>query len=74
MQKKYKNLFDCEVGCNHKGDFKIATDFINVAQNFCKLDYIKFQNVIHDRLSRKEYSLIQIQKLMDTIMVYIEKN
>ena len=58
MQKKYKKpILIAEVGCNHKGDFKIATDFINVAQNFCKLDYIKFQKR-HPRslLSRKEYN------------------
>ena len=57
MQKKIKPILIAEVGCNHKGDFKIATDFINVAQNFCKLDYIKFQKR-HSRslLSRKEYN------------------
>lgn len=57
MKKKIKKpILIAEVGCNHKGDFKIAKDFINVAHQFCNLDYIKFQKR-HPRslLSKKEY-------------------
>lgn len=32
-----------EIGCNHKGDIKIAKKFLEVAANFCKIKYIKFQ-------------------------------
>jgi len=32
-----------EVGCNHKGDMKIAHEFIKVASSFCKVDAVKFQ-------------------------------
>ncbi len=32
-----------EVGCNHKGDFNIAKEFIKTAVDFCKVDVVKFQ-------------------------------
>ena len=32
-----------EVGCNHKGDIKIAREFVKVAKNFCNVDCVKFQ-------------------------------
>lgn len=32
-----------EIGCNHKGDFKIAKDMISVAKNYCNADIVKFQ-------------------------------
>jgi N-acetylneuraminate synthase len=40
----YKNpIIIAEVGCNHKGDFNIAKDFIEMASVFCKVDIVKFQ-------------------------------
>jgi len=32
-----------EVGCNHKGDFDIAIEFIKIAKIFCEVDVVKFQ-------------------------------
>ena len=32
-----------EIGCNHKGDFKIAKNMIKVAAKECCIDVIKFQ-------------------------------
>jgi N-acetylneuraminate synthase len=32
-----------EIGCNHKGDMSIARQFIDTAQNFCGVKYVKFQ-------------------------------
>ncbi len=32
-----------EVGCNHKGEMKIAEELIMVASTFCKVDAVKFQ-------------------------------
>jgi sialic acid synthase len=32
-----------EVGCNHKGDMKIAKELIFTAAHFCKADVVKFQ-------------------------------
>jgi N-acetylneuraminate synthase len=38
-----KPIIIAEVGCNHKGDFNIAKDFIEIAAIFCKVDVVKFQ-------------------------------
>lgn len=38
-----KPFIIAEVGCNHKGDFSIAEEMINVAAYFCKVDAVKFQ-------------------------------
>lgn len=32
-----------EIGCNHKGDMKIAKEMIFTAAHFCKADVVKFQ-------------------------------
>lgn len=32
-----------EIGCNHKGDLKIAKEMIAVAKSFCGAHYVKFQ-------------------------------
>ena len=58
MQTKYnKPILIAEVGCNHKGNIKIAKQFIDVAQKFCNLDFIKFQKR-HPKslLNKKEYN------------------
>jgi N-acetylneuraminate synthase len=36
-------LIIAEVGCNHKGEFDIAKQFIEMASIFCKVDIVKFQ-------------------------------
>lgn len=38
-----KPVIIAEVGCNHKGDFNIAKEFIEMAYVFCKVDRVKFQ-------------------------------
>jgi Sialic acid synthase len=38
-----KPIIIAEVGCNHKGDFEIAKEFIKIAAIFCKADIVKFQ-------------------------------
>jgi N-acetylneuraminate synthase len=32
-----------EIGCNHKGDMKIAKEMISIAKAFCQADFVKFQ-------------------------------
>jgi len=32
-----------EIGCNHKGEMKVARELIMMAAKFCKADYAKFQ-------------------------------
>jgi N-acetylneuraminate synthase len=32
-----------EIGCNHKGEMRIAKELISIAAQFCKVDYVKFQ-------------------------------
>lgn len=32
-----------EIGCNHLGEIDIAKKMVNVARNFCNVDYVKFQ-------------------------------
>lgn len=46
-----------EIGCNHKGDIKIAKEMIEVAAIFCKVDAVKFQKRNNkELLSEKEYN------------------
>ena len=46
-----------EVGCNHKGDIKIAKQMINVAKNFCNADIVKFQKrYSRELLTEEEYN------------------
>lgn len=45
-----------EVGCNHRGDFAIAKQFIEVATSFCQVRHIKFQKrTVRELLSEAEY-------------------
>jgi len=47
----------CEIGCNHKGDIKIAKKMIEVAKEFCNVDVIKFQKRCNlELLSKEEYN------------------
>ena len=46
-----------EIGCNHKGDFSIAKEFINVATSFCNVRHIKFQKrTVRELLTEQEYN------------------
>ncbi len=42
MDKYKKPIIVAEIGCNHKGDFEIAKEIIQLAKD-CKADYAKFQ-------------------------------
>lgn len=45
-----------EVGCNHKGDMKIAKELIFTAAHFCKADVVKFQKrTPRELLTAEEY-------------------
>lgn len=33
----------CEIGCNHKGNLKIAEKMVKIAKEFCNVDVVKFQ-------------------------------
>jgi len=47
----------CEIGCNHKGDMKIALEMIKIAAEFCNVDVIKFQKRTNtELLSQEEYN------------------
>ncbi len=46
-----------EIGCNHKGDFKIAKKMIRIAKDFCDVDVVKFQKRNpKELLSEAEYN------------------
>ena len=46
-----------EIGCNHKGDIKIAKKMIDTLSNFCKVKYVKFQKRNNKKLlSDEEYN------------------
>jgi N-acetylneuraminate synthase len=46
-----------EIGCNHKGDLKIAKELVETAANFCKVDAVKFQKRNNkELLSEEEYN------------------
>lgn len=46
-----------EIGCNHKGDIDIAREMIEIAANFAKADYVKFQKRSNrDLLTPEEYA------------------
>jgi len=45
-----------EIGCNHKGDLKIAKEMIGVASHIVKADIVKFQKRnISELLTKEEY-------------------
>ncbi len=46
-----------EIGCNHKGDMKIARDLIMTAATYCKADVVKFQKRCNiELLTPEEYN------------------
>lgn len=46
-----------EIGCNHKGEIKIAKEMIKIAKIFCNVDYVKFQKRnIKELLTEGEYN------------------
>ncbi|MEK5071464.1 N-acetylneuraminate synthase family protein [Sporosarcina sp. FSL K6-1508] len=46
-----------EVGCNHKGDMKIAKQLINIAAVYCNADVVKFQKRNNkELLSEEQYN------------------
>ena len=46
-----------EVGCNHKGDFSTAKEFIDTAVSFCQVRQIKFQKrTVKELLTEEEYN------------------
>jgi N-acetylneuraminate synthase len=45
-----------EIGCNHKGDLKIAEEMIKTAAIFCKVDAVKFQKrCVRELLTDEQY-------------------
>ena len=45
-----------EIGCNHKGEMKIAKEMIGIAATFARCDYVKFQKRNNkELLSEQEY-------------------
>jgi len=50
-------LVIAEIGCNHKGDMKIAKELITTAALFCKADVVKFQKrTPRELLTDEEYN------------------
>jgi N-acylneuraminate-9-phosphate synthase len=46
-----------EIGCNHKGEMKIAHEMIVTAANYCKVDCVKFQKRYNkELLTPEEYN------------------
>lgn len=43
MNTYKKPYIIAEIGCNHKGDIKIAKELISMAKIFCNVDAVKFQ-------------------------------
>lgn len=51
-----KPVIIAEIGCNHKGDFEIAKQLLDVAKKFCEVDAAKFQKRnSRELLSPEEY-------------------
>ena len=51
----HKPIIIAEIGCNHKGNFKIAKEMIKVASE-CGVDYVKFQKRDNKLLLGDSYS------------------
>ncbi|WP_338655524.1 N-acetylneuraminate synthase family protein [Sporosarcina psychrophila] len=52
-----KSKVIAEVGCNHKGDMKIAKQLINIAAVYCNADVVKFQKRNNkELLSEEQYN------------------
>ena len=67
----------CEIGCNHKGDIKIAKKMIEVAKEFCNVDVIKFQKDVTLSFFQSRNTINLILFLitpMDQPMVNIENS
>jgi N-acetylneuraminate synthase len=46
-----------EIGCNHMGDFALAKKFIDIADSFCDVRYVKFQKRnVRELLSPEQYA------------------
>ena len=46
-----------EIGCNHKGEIKIAKEMIETVKYFCKVKYVKFQKRnVKELLTEEEYN------------------
>ena len=46
-----------EIGCNHKGETKIAKEMIEIVKYFCKVRYVKFQKRnVKELLTKEEYN------------------
>lgn len=57
MKTYNKSKVIAEIGCNHKGDIKIAKEMIQIAKVFCKVDVVKFQKRNNkELLSEAEYN------------------
>ena len=54
MKKILKPYLIAEIGCNHKGEMKIAKELIKVAKIFCNVDAVKFQKRNNKELLTKE--------------------
>ncbi len=55
MTIKFKKpILIAEIGCNHKGDFKIAKEMIKAA-SICGADYVKFQKRDNKYLLKEKY-------------------
>ena len=52
-----KTKLIAEIGCNHKGDFKIALQMIKILKEFCNVDIVKFQKRDNKKLLGNQYSL-----------------
>lgn len=51
-----KPVVVAEIGCNHKGELRLAKEMIKIASLYCKVDAVKFQKR-HPKssLSKKQY-------------------
>ena len=57
VQQIEKPYIVAEVGCNHKGEMKIAHEMIKIAAQFCFVDAVKFQKrTPKDLLTEEEYN------------------
>lgn len=52
-----KPIVIAEIGCNHKGDFEIAKQLVDIAKKFCGVDVVKFQKRnSKELLTEEEYN------------------
>ena len=67
VQKQKENIYNCEIGNNHEGDFKLAKKMISLAAK-AGADAVKFQTFIPEYyVSSSNHDQNQKTKIISTV-------